>query len=794
MNKKFYATLVCTMAMLLCSAQLLAVPALPLTKRVNVGGKECLVTLRGDEYLHYWQDESGLKIRETADGTFRTLSYFEEKNMRENADEARGMQNVRRMRRAHGFQQSLTGEKHGLVILVNFQDNTFSTEETAATYNEIFNTLNYTGYGMTGSVRDYYMAQSYGMFDLTLDVAGPYTLSKPMASYGGNDSNGQDIAVRAFAKESFQLADADVDYSQYDWDGDGVVEQVFIVYAGYAEAQGADANTIWPHSFYLSSPLKLDGVDVSQYACSSELRGNKGQEIDGIGTICHEFSHCLGLADHYDTQGGNFGMSMWDVMAGGSYNNNSCTPAAYTSFERWSMGWLTPVELHEQTDVKEMKPLVESPEAYVLYNDANPNEFYMLENRQLQGFDAALYGHGMLVLHVDYDEQTWETNMVNVSSARQRMTIIPADNACVESVKSLEGDPFPGAGNVTALTDYTTPAATLYNANSNGKKLLGKSIEAIREDANGLISFKVLYPKLATPEPTANVNEPGAFTLSWPEIPSAKTYELQLTEYAGKKSPAESLILEEDFEKTYKASAGFTDIGSKLSNYLSTQGFSGSALFQSPYKLRFGTGTTNGSLKSPTIDTLSTAQFTLVLKVKPYTEGTKVEGTLNVVTELSNGMNVPFEFTEEGYLLLHPSNNIETLFFFNIKPTSRMYLSYLALYDGEFTAEELGLEASAPARAKGRNHPVSTYTTSENKYVFQQLDPSARYEVSVRAIDVDRYSPWSEVCVVAFATGIGGVKAELPQANGAYYDLTGRKVMRPVPGNIYIRNGRKILY
>lgn len=792
MNKKFYATLVCTIAMLLCSAQLRAVPALPLTKRVNVGGKECLVTLRGDEYLHYWQDESGLKIRETADGTFRTLSYFEEKNMRENADEARGMQNVRRMRRAHGFQQSLTGEKHGLVILVNFQDNTFSTEETAATYNEIFNTLNYTGYGMTGSVRDYYMAQSYGMFDLTLDVVGPYTLSKPMASYGGNDSNGQDIAVRAFAKESFQLADADVDYSQYDWDGDGVVEQVFIVYAGYAESQGADANTIWPHSFYLSSPLKLDGVDVSQYACSSELRGNKGQEIDGIGTICHEFSHCLGLADHYDTQGGNFGMSMWDVMAGGSYNNNSCTPAAYTSFERWSMGWLTPVELHEQTDVKEMKPLVESPEAYVLYNDANPNEFYMLENRQLQGFDAALYGHGMLVLHVDYDEQTWETNMVNVSSARQRMTIIPADNACVESVKSLEGDPFPGMLGVNALTDYTTPAAVLYSANANGKKLMGKPIEDIQEDANGLISFKALYPVLKAPTPSCTTAEAGSFTLTWPAVSYAKGYEIQLTEYGGKKSPQESVLIEEHFEGTYKASAGFTDIGPKLSNYIETKGFSGTSLFQSPHKLRFGTGTTNGTLKSPTMDTLSTARFTLVLKVKPYTDGAKVEGVVNVVTQISNGMNIPFEFSEEGYLLLYPTENIETLYYFNIKPESRMYLSYLALYDGEFTAEELGLNAST--RSKARSHPVTTYYTNEPQYVFEGLNPTSRYEAIVRAVDANRYSPWSEVCNVTFATAIGRVPADNAVADGFYYDLMGRRVGLPVPGNIYVRNGRKVLY
>lgn len=792
MMKRYNVLFVLLAVFLLIPIRLHAVPALPVLHKVKVGNMEYKVSLQGDEYFHYWQAETGEKIVERPDGSFHVLSFFEEENMRQQAADEMKRENTRRMRRAHGFQSSLTGTKKGLVILVNFKDNAFSIPNADATYDEIFNQLNYTGYGMTGSVRDYFLAQSYGQFDMTLDVAGPYTLSKNMSSYGGNDSNGSDIGVRAFAKESFMLADADVNYRDYDWDGDGTVEQVFIVYAGYAEAQGGDANTIWPHSFSLSQALMLDGTYVSQYACSAELRGNKGTNIDGIGTVCHEFSHCLGLMDHYDTQGNNFGTGFWDVMASGSYNNNSCTPAAYTAFERWCMGWLTPKELKTQTDVTGMKPLVESPEAYILYNDANPDEFYMLENRQLMGFDAGLYGHGLMVFHVDYDAQIWATNSVNVAASRQRMTIIPADDAKVAELNSLRADPFPGMLGVNALTDYTTPAAVLYSANANGKKLMGKPIEDIQEDANGLISFKALYPVLKAPTPSCTTAEAGSFTLTWPAVSYAKGYEIQLTEYAGKKSPQESVLIEEHFEGTYKASAGFTDIGPKLSNYVETQGFSGTALFQSPHKLRFGTGTTNGTLKSPTMDTLSTARFTLVLKVKPYTDGAKVKGVVNVVTQISNGMNIPFEFSEEGYLLLYPTENIETLYYFNIKPESRMYLSYLALYDGEFTAEELGLNAST--RSKARSHPVTTYYTTEPQYVFEGLNPTSRYEAIVRAVDANRYSPWSEVCNVTFATAIGRVPADNAVADGFYYDLMGRRVGLPVPGNIYVRNGRKVLY
>lgn len=790
MSIKIPSFIACLTLVLMLPMQVWAVPAKPVTKRIMVGDTEYSVFLQGDEFCHYWQAETGEKIVKRQDGRYHILSYFETENLFQQASQARTAANVARTSKQHEFLTSLTGAKKGLVILVNFTDNAFSVTNPNPIYEQIFNQLNYTGYGMSGSVRDYFRAQSYGKFDLTLDVAGPYTLSGPMSKYGGNDANGSDIGVQAFASEAFKLANKDVNYKDYDWNGDGVVEQVFIVYAGYAEAQGGAANTIWPHSWTLPTALTLDEVKVSQYACSSELRGDRGTEIDGIGTICHEFSHCLGLMDHYDTQGSNFGMSYWDVMAAGSYLNNSCTPAAYTSFERWCMGWLEPVELTSQKDIKDMKALVDSPEAYILYNDANPNEFYMLENRQKKGFDTYLYGHGLLVLHVDYDKMAWAYNQVNTSSARQRVTIIPADNEKANSLNSLQADPFPGTKGVTALTDYTDPAATLYNANVHGRKFMSKPIEDIAENAQGLISFKALYPELSAPEATATVLSPGSFRLSWPAVPGAARYELQVTEYAGKQSPDMARIIEENFEGAYKSTAGFSDIGAKLNNYLSTQGFTGKSLYQTPHKLRFGTSTSKGNLKSPVLGMPSTARFTLVLKVKPYKDGTTVKGSVNVVTELSSGMNLPFEFSQEGYLLFYPTENIDTRYQFNIMADGQMYLSYLALYDGEFTAQELGLETMA--KAAGNN--TKTYYTSEPQYVFQNLEPTSRFEVILRSVNGTRYSPWSDVCEVNFETGIHEIGEDKDARNSALYDIQGRRVLYPTRGNVYIQNGRKIVY
>ena len=185
----------------------------------------------------------------------------------------------------------------------------------------------------------------------------------------------------------------------------------------------------------------------------------------------------------------------------------------------------------------------------------------------------------------------------------------------------------------------------------------------------------------------------------------------------------------------------------------------------------------------------STARFTLVLKVKPYKDGTTVKGSVNVVTELSSGMNLPFEFSQEGYLLFYPTENIDTRYYFNIMADGQMYLSYLALYDGEFTAQELGLETMA--KAAGNN--TKTYYTSEPQYVFQNLEPTSRFEVILRSVNGTRYSPWSEPYTVSFAaTGITDI--EKKKDNAVLYDIQGRKVLYPIRGNVYIQNGRKIVY
>lgn len=526
-----------------------AIPARRTHKTITQpDGTQLTITLQGDEHLHYFTTTDGLPIVRTTDGSFRyaqlngsrlTASSVVAHNVdiRSNDENdfikghaisatdlnqlraARLMLNTKsqplkqrsrqRLSRAASatdgttsqLPANITGQHRGLVILVNFKDEKMQPAHTRQAFDDQFNLVGYNKNGNAGSVHDYFLAQSYGQLDVTFDVVGPVTVSKNMASYGGNDSNGDDKDPAGMVYEAIKLAkqqNPSLNFKNYDWNNDGEVDQVYVIYAGYGEASDEDgslANTIWPHEWQLSAAnynLSYDGVTIDTYGCSSELLGNESYpvQMDGIGSACHEFSHCLGLPDLYDTSGSSnpaFGMDSWSLMDYGCYGDDGYKPSGYTSYERWMSGWLTPKRLTEGTSITNMAALTDSPEAYIIYNDNYPDEYYLLENRQQTGSDLMLEGHGLLVLHIDYDEDAWYNNEVNNVKSHQRCSIIAADNKL--SSYNLSGDPFPGTSHKTELTDTSRPAASLFHTNAAGTKKMGKPLTNITESATGLISF-----------------------------------------------------------------------------------------------------------------------------------------------------------------------------------------------------------------------------------------------------------------------------------------------------------------
>lgn len=462
-------------------------------------GTEIRVELRGDEFCSYWQAADGRKFVENNTTGFYEIADM--KKMTAKADQMRltARRNSKKLMTRGalgGDHQPYIGTKKGLIILVQFTDKQFWAEHTPALYERIANEEGFNEMGFRGSVKDYFKDQSYGQFELDFDIVGPVNLSHNYAYYGAptGDSNDNGKALGEMVIEACEAVDGEVNFNDYDWDGDGEVDQIFILYAGHGEASWNDKNTIWPHEWNLRSALgrtiTLDGAKIDTYACSCELgikTSDKSNEecIDGIGTICHEFSHCLGLADMYDTSySGNYGMGKWGIMDNGSYNGDGYLPANYTSYERWYAGWIQPTELTEDCQINNMKDLASSGEAYIIYNDNNKNEYYMLENRQLNGWDAGLPNSGLLILHVDFDANVWKQNLVN-STSRQRCTIFIADN---DPNNNEAGDIYPYGYN-NSLTNTSTPAATLNNMNTDGSKYMNKSIRNITRNSDGTVSF-----------------------------------------------------------------------------------------------------------------------------------------------------------------------------------------------------------------------------------------------------------------------------------------------------------------
>lgn len=340
-----------------------------------------------------------------------------------------------------GQASSVPETKHGLVLLIEFSDVAFTTDDPLTYYNAFFNEEGFSAGGNEGSVRDYYWAQSHERFDVDFDVCGPFKLSRSYAYYGQNAQDGFDLHPAEMIQEALDMLYADDpgrDFSRYDWDGDGIANIVFAQYAGRGENYLTSRPAlIWPHMFTFTlqkdyyddgvGPKTVGGIVFDTYACSCELHGSTGSEIDGVGVACHEFMHALGIPDTY-TKVMYVGTPLddYDLMATGNYMNNCHTPGSLSAYHKMLLGWVDAVEISSPCKVAAMMPTISSSEVYVLYNGANRNECFVLENRQKISWDRYLPEAGLTVTHVDYDRDDWVRLLINYDPYHPRMSLVDA--------------------------------------------------------------------------------------------------------------------------------------------------------------------------------------------------------------------------------------------------------------------------------------------------------------------------------------------------------------------------------
>lgn len=412
------------------------------------------------------------------------------------------------------------------VVLVEFQDKGFSLEHPRETYDSIFNYNGFNKGAGPGCVAEYFHEQSGGLFNIQFDVFGPYRVkyNAKLNPKANADTRENGSGPMAAATEMWIAEDRQRDHSVYVWDSDKpkTISQVIYVFASYAGNTGVDSlyGYLWPNTgekLIVTSIETYDGFRIAQCSASSELRS--GKVSWGLGTICHEFTHCLGLPDIYPTSsnGGYSVVDEWDLMDGGNYTNNGWCPPCFSGLERMLMGWQSPIELTEPTTITDMKPLSEGGPVYMVRH--TDNEYYLLENRQWTGWDAGLPGKGLVVFHVDYDASKWKSNTPNSVRSHRRYQLVPADGLDYDASEArvvrwkdeglitspylntprmnsyfMSTSPYPWNDSETGtvnneLTDTSTPKSEMFNKNSAGSKFLSQAITNIRVSEDGLVSF-----------------------------------------------------------------------------------------------------------------------------------------------------------------------------------------------------------------------------------------------------------------------------------------------------------------
>lgn len=786
--------------MLFTCIEISAVPAFWVKKQLMLeDGTIVTATLQGDEYYGYYITDDGKVLAPAKSGKYRYMNEKTHANFKRVAYERMEKANSFRAESMRRSAPRSTQERRGLVILAQFPDVSFSKIGTQEYFNRMFNEKGFTENGCLGSVSDYFYDQSYGQLNMQFDVVGPVTLPQPLAYYGApeeGESSG-DSKVLDFAADACTAAKDLVDFSKYDWDGDGKVDNVYILFAGFSEARGADPNCLWPHQWVVHDrELVIDEVRIWNYACSNELiSGGDAPVLDGIGTACHEFSHTLGLADIYNTQGGKDFVGKWDVMSIGSYIGkkwgDGTHPMAYSAFERWQLGWLEPKALNEVTTITEMKALEEEPEAYVLYNEGNTNEYYLLENRQLPKWGSPFDAHGLLVTHIDYDKGAWNNNTVNTDIYHQRYSVVGASGEFTESIDDL----FPGTSGNTSFTDVTNPATTLFNANEDGTYFLHKPVENITESSDGTISFVACTNYAPCPKSIqATTNDDGTVACSWSEVEDAVSYDVELKGEYLYPSPYNNIIIEEEFTNLPKEE-GTEDISGELDNYLDNPSWTGRNLYSSTNGLKINT---SGVLATPFYKISNKKAITFLTHMEPYNEDESVDTYVCIVDNKHNIIyDWDFSITKEKYNLFRFETDANKEYRIGIMTFSNpLILKGFYIYDGCYEVDDFSKE---PDPSIKETLEPEIFPTTHASYLFCNLKKDYKYTVRVRAkLSDGRESLWTQPVsfIPTIATGIDEVGSDQLPSNSdssAIYDITGRRVTSASRPGIYIKNGKKIV-
>ena len=506
----------------------------------------------------------------------------------------------KRVNRVGTTQVPTQGSPRVPILLIDYQDKRMSN--TKAQLEEHYKNGD-------KSVYQYFYDQSNGQYTPQFDVYGIYTLDSNREEYGGNvyvNGNRYDKGLGRMVEQAIEKAGNEIDWSKYDNDGDGEADVCIVVFAGVGEAQASSSvpESIWPCQWYLSSAayfgygdigtMERNGVSIDRFGVFNELNGSNdnGTTLDGIGTFCHEFSHCLGLPDFYDTDyGGHYGMGYWSLMCSGCYNGvqiSGDTPVGYSAYEKNFMGWLNYTEAQENNQYT--LPVSNSGnDMAVRIKALNNNEYFILENRRKQGWDQCIRGEGVLITHFTYMADRWSGNTPNNEDV-QLATIIPADGTLSSYNESTDpygknNHEFTATSNPAMMANMSTSGELA--GTTGGYGTINKPVTDITIKADGTATFWYMkkaydaFTPVMQPADAAQVTGTG-FTAKWTDETADENVESYTLWVAQDGLAYDPVLLEEaNFTATQTASSDgyLTNVASSYQNYLPAGWTCGNSLY-----------------------------------------------------------------------------------------------------------------------------------------------------------------------------------------------------------------------
>lgn len=771
-------------------------------------GTTITVERMGDEHFHtFVTADDRIPVQRTPDGQFRYLNadgtisgvaahnpgmrtQAEAEFLRANAGGAdfASLAAAAAQRRQAAAPQSraasrasqvpFSGSPRVPILLVSYSDVDFLDKQNAhTTFERFFNTGE-------KSALQYFSDQSNGAYTPQFDVYGPIKLSGDRATYGGNAPTGGDKGIGKMVAEACTGLASEINFKDYDNNNDGECDVVIVLYAGVGEASSDVDDAIWPCQWDLRSSdyrstLKLNGVTVNKFAVFNEQNGQLPSRIDGIGTFCHEFSHCLGLPDFYETSYmfGYFGMDAWSIMHYGCYNDYGDTPLGYSAYEKNFLGWVPLPEAVDHTyytlPVWNQKNAL-TDQAIRITNPDDTDEYFVIENRARQGWDRFMEADGLLIYRVAYDAEAWYHNTVN-NNARQRMTPIPADNKL--SIETLSGDLWP-YGTATELTSTSTPATILYNGSR-----LDKPVTNMTRNSDGTISFWFVKPETEAPvlnEATA-ISSTG-FTASWQHASGADmTYTLRIEPHY---DIAYSLLYDLTFNST--SAADWT-----RADNVEWAGTTGG--------VKLGSAVRGGSITSPEFTLDGSGIVTVKVAAKRYALGESATLTIALLDasgrEISTA-NVKPTSNYSDYIVTIEGEPYTTarVQFATREAKQRIYLMSTQIYTGDATAPTGNTKADAPAQSQTDGVVTITGITATS-HTVTGLQPATAYDFRVKAepkpesgLEPSTWSRRSTVTTLPASSAITAPEADAAPAETEYFNLQGVRISadRLTPG-IYVR-------